>query len=132
MALLHPKWLALHVFTIAVCVAMVWLGRWQWRVAIERHGDVRNYAYALQWWAFTGFAILMWWRFVRDSRPEIDARETHPEPPDVPHYVVYQPPVQPPTDDDPERALFNAYLAELNAADQATSAKPTGQREDAE
>ncbi|CAN7335429.1 SURF1 family protein [Knoellia sp. LjRoot47] len=30
----------------------------------------RNAAYALQWWAFAGFALYMWWRIVRDEGRE--------------------------------------------------------------
>ena len=29
--------------------------------------DVQNLAYALQWWIFGGFAVLLWWRLVRDE-----------------------------------------------------------------
>jgi len=48
LTLLRPKWLLLHVIVLAACAAMVWLGHWQWRAAIRHHGDLRNYAYALQ------------------------------------------------------------------------------------
>lgn len=120
--LLHPKWLPLHLFTVAACVAMVLLGRWQWRVAHQHHGDIRYYAYAFQWWAFTAFALAMWGRIVLDylHRP---AAGTPADPsfgqqagPDAsPGYLAYRPPTLPQADPDPERARFNAYLAELNA-----------------
>jgi DNA-binding transcriptional regulator of glucitol operon len=118
--LLHPKWLPLHLFTVAACVAMVLLGRWQWGVAHRHHGDIRYYAYAFQWWAFTAFALVMWGRIVLDylQRPDAAARPAEPavEPAERPGYLAYRPPVEPqPDDDDPERARFNAYLAELNA-----------------
>ena len=29
--------------------------------------NVQNLAYALQWWIFAGFALLVWWRMVRDE-----------------------------------------------------------------
>jgi cytochrome oxidase assembly protein ShyY1 len=32
----------------------------------------RNLLYALQWWAFAGFAVFMWWRVIRE--PPGDAR----------------------------------------------------------
>lgn len=32
--------------------------------------SLRNLLYALQWWVFAGFAVFLWWRWVRD---EIDA-----------------------------------------------------------
>jgi hypothetical protein len=106
----------LHLFTVACCVSMIWLGHWQWTAAHRHHGEIRNYAYAFQWWAFTGFAVLMWWRIVRDYlHPERADAET-PVRPAAPHYVGYQPP-PPALDDDPERVRFNAYLADLHARD---------------
>ncbi|MEO6502609.1 MAG: hypothetical protein ABIQ09_11930 [Jatrophihabitantaceae bacterium] len=75
LTLLQPKWLLLHVITLAVCGAMIWLGHWQWRAAIRRGDDLRNYAYALQWWAFVGFTMLMWFRIVHDHlRPDRHAK----------------------------------------------------------
>jgi len=115
--LLHPKWLPLHLFTVAACVAMVLLGRWQWQVAHRHHGDIRYFAYAFQWWAFTAFALMMWSRIVLDylRRPTAEPRPTRAVEPSG--YLAYRPPVGSRPDDDPERARFNAYLAELNAAE---------------
>jgi hypothetical protein len=115
--LLHPKWLLLHAFTIAVGVAMLLLGRWQWHVAHQHHGDIRYYAYAFQWWAFVGFAGLMWYRIVLDylrrNRPAGPVEEQRPS-----RYLAYRPPDPPAEEDpDPERARFNSYLAQLDAAD---------------
>jgi len=123
--LLHPKWLPLHVFVIAVCIAMVLLGRWQWHVAHQHHGDIRYYAYAFQWWAFTGFAIAMWARVVGDylrTGTKEPAAEPAAEPaPERPAYLAYVPPsTASEPDDDPERARFNAYLAELSENDRRT------------
>src|SRR5690348_529564 len=108
---------------------MLLLGRWQWHVAQAHHGDIRYYAYALQWWAFVGFACLMWYRIVTDSVRRRSAQPTPDQPggsdapleqPRVSRYLAYQPP-QPAADPDPdpERARFNAYLAQLDAADRA-------------
>ncbi|HJQ01035.1 MAG TPA: hypothetical protein VJ851_05510 [Jatrophihabitans sp.] len=129
--LLHPKWLLLHAFTLAAGGTMLLLGRWQWHVAHAHHGDIRYYAYALQWWAFVGFACLMWYRIVTDSvrrrsaQPASDQPDEPAEPQRVSRYLAYQPP-QPAADPDPdpERARFNAYLAQLDAADRA-AAGPT-------
>jgi hypothetical protein len=116
--LLYPKWWVLHLFVIACCVTMVFLGRWQWHVAHRHNGDIRYYAYAFQWWAFTGFALVMWLRVVLDylrtgagaePRPEQDG-----EPTAGPGYLAYVPPASPAPDDDPERLRFNAYLRELD------------------
>jgi hypothetical protein len=113
--LLHPKWLLLHAFTLAAGVGMVLLGRWQWHVAHQHHGDIRYYAYAFQWWAFVGFAGLMWSRIVADYlRRDRPARPV--EQPSASRYLAYQPPA-PVAETDPERARFNSYLAGLDAAD---------------
>jgi hypothetical protein len=117
LALLHPKWLLLHAFTLAAGISMVLLGRWQWHVAHQHHGDIRYYAYAFQWWAFVGFAGLMWSRIVLDHlRRNVPAAPV--EPPRPSRYLAYQPPA-PVADADPERARFNSYLAQLDAADRA-------------
>jgi DNA-binding transcriptional regulator of glucitol operon len=119
--LLHPKWLLLHLFVIASCYAMVRLGHWQWIVAHRHHGSVQNYSYAFQWWAFSGFAVLMWFRVVRDWRrresDEADAVEATAKLADQPaRYVGYQAPARP-VETDSERVRFNAYLAQLEAKD---------------
>jgi hypothetical protein len=118
--LLHPKWLLLHAFTLAAGISMVLLGRWQWHVAHRHHGDIRYYAYAFQWWAFVGFAGLMWSRIVLDHlRRDVPTAPVQPAPPS--RYLAYQPP-PPAADADPERARFNSYLAQLDAADRAAQA----------
>ncbi|HEX8082018.1 MAG TPA: hypothetical protein VF557_17535 [Jatrophihabitans sp.] len=77
LTLLQPKWLLLHLVTLAVCGGMIWLGYWQWRAAVRRNDDLRNYAYALQWWAFVGFTVLMWFRIVHDHlRPDRHANRS--------------------------------------------------------
>lgn len=129
--MLRPAWWLLHVFTVAVCVTMLLLGRWQWHVAHRHHGDIRYYAYAFQWWAFTGFALLMWYRIVTDylkgpaatvtppPGPESLEAESTPGPATGPRPVVgyraYVPPTTAGPDLDPERVRFNAYLQALNA-----------------
>ncbi len=77
LTLLQPRWLLLHLVTVAVCAGMIWLGYWQWRAAVRRDDDLRNYAYALQWWAFVGFTVLMWFRIVHDHlRPDRHAKKS--------------------------------------------------------
>jgi DNA-binding transcriptional regulator of glucitol operon len=120
LSLLRPKWLLLHALTLAVCAGMIWLGHWQWRVAVRHHGDLRNYAYALQWWAFVGFTVLMWFRVVIDYlRPAEDAGSEHSATAaPVSRYVGYTPaPSSPAVETDPERRRLNAYLEQLSAAD---------------
>ncbi len=136
--LLHPKWLVLHVLTVAACVIMILLGQWQWRVAHQHHGDIRYYAYAFQWWAFVGFALLMWFRIILDYRrkPAVDAADRAAAVAERPvtgsRYLAYSPPAVPAFDADPERRRFNAYLARLNATEPAAARPQTANRESAE
>lgn len=118
--LLHPKWLVLHVLTVAASYIMILLGRWQWRVAHQHHGDIRYYAYAFQWWAFVGFALLMWYRIILDYRRKVIADQEPAKElpaPEPRRYLAYTPPATRPVETDPERLRFNAYLADLHAAD---------------
>jgi hypothetical protein len=61
-----PRWLVLHAFILAITVAMVLLGRWQLDVSNHKHFDLQNFGYALQWWAFSAFAVWLWVRIVWD------------------------------------------------------------------
>jgi len=138
LTLLRPKWLLLHVVAVAACAAMIWLGQWQWRVAVRHHGDLRNYAYALQWWAFVGFTVLMWGRIVTDhlrsepadptaadlAGPEASSAASGASAGAVPgsRYRGYTLAASSPdAETDPERRRFNAYLAQLNAPDREAS-----------
>jgi DNA-binding transcriptional regulator of glucitol operon len=128
LTLLRPKWLLLHAFALVACAAMIWLGHWQWRAAVRHHGDLRNYAYALQWWAFVGFTVLMWFRVVsdhlrvsRDGATPSGAGAAEPasgSTAPASRYVGYTPPPSSPAvETDPERRRLNDYLAQLSAAD---------------
>ena len=131
LTLLRPKWLLLHAFALAACTAMVWLGLWQWRVAVRHHGDLRNYAYALQWWIFIGFTVLMWGRVVTDhlrsgrAAAEQPAGDAGGQPADAAPDSRYRgytlAPSSPAVETDPERRRLNAYLAQLDAADREAS-----------
>ena len=135
--LLRPRWLLLHLVTVALIVAMVLLGRWQLTVSEHKHFSLRNFGYALQWWLFCGFAVFMWLRVVRDAvdrvdepsghdaaRPFSDAEPTGAAPQSV-QYRRYVPPSSSDAsgawgDDDPERAAYNDYLARLAAKSRGT------------
>ncbi len=111
---LAPRWWVGHLVVAAACVTMVLLGQWQWHVAHVRHGDIRNYAYAFQWWAFTAFALLMWGRVVRDQAGSgtTSERPVSGEGAAVP-YRRYVLPSVTPMPPDPERDRYNAYLRSL-------------------
>jgi DNA-binding transcriptional regulator of glucitol operon len=124
---LRPGWVLFHLIVVAVSVTMVLLGRWQLRVSEHKHFSIQNFGYAIQWWLFTAFALLLWWRVLRDAarRRAIPAEtsETLAEPTPVPtEQVAYRryvmPPArQPSVDDDPVRVAYNDYLASLAASD---------------
>lgn len=119
----RPGWLALHVLTVALVVSMVALGRWQLMVSNQKHFNVRNFGYALQWWAFSVFALVMWVRVMRDQLRHQD------DPLDVPgaaaalatsdqvEYRRYVMPQVPAPTTDPTHAAYNDYLARLAARD---------------
>jgi hypothetical protein len=65
---LKPRWLGFHLFVWAITPAMVLLGRWQLTVSNEKHFSLQNFGYALQWWAFSAFAVYFWLRLIRDAR----------------------------------------------------------------
>jgi DNA-binding transcriptional regulator of glucitol operon len=118
-SLLHPKWWVLHVFTVAAMIAMLYLGRWQWHVAHRHHGDIRYYAYAFQWWAFSFFAAMMWLRIVLDylrgGREPLESAEITAESQPGAGYRAYVPPVPAEPEQDAEQARFNAYLRALQS-----------------
>ena len=68
--LLSPKWLALHALLIACLVSFSLLGKWQLTRAESVDGTIRNFAYALQWWIFAGFAVFFWWKMLRSDLAE--------------------------------------------------------------
>lgn len=76
--MISPRWLVLHLFTIAVAVTFCWLGWWQLSRYEWGGGNLQNLGYALQWPLFAGFVIFFWWRLVHDphllhGQPEPDA-----------------------------------------------------------
>lgn len=114
-----PAWVAGHVIVLALVVAMIFLGRWQLHVSESKHFSLQNFGYALQWWAFCVFAVLMWLRILRDHARGSAASQTaepapEPEPP-----VAYRRYVMPQSREigsgpvDETHAAYNDYLARL-------------------
>jgi DNA-binding transcriptional regulator of glucitol operon len=62
------RWITLHALVWVGAVTMVFLGRWQLQVSDDKHFDLQNFGYALQWWTFTAFALFFWVRAMRDAR----------------------------------------------------------------
>ncbi|HEY2298931.1 MAG TPA: hypothetical protein VGL39_09410 [Jatrophihabitantaceae bacterium] len=112
----HPRWLAGHVIVLAAAVTMVLLGRWQLTVSEHKGFSLQNFGYALQWWAFTAAALVIWGRIVRDrahgepvTRSQPPAEEQRPV-----AYRRYVMPTAVDSTDDPELERYNAYLRSLN------------------
>ncbi|MGI8761952.1 MAG: hypothetical protein ACR2LF_11800 [Jatrophihabitantaceae bacterium] len=117
-----PRWVAGHAVVLALVVTMVLLGRWQLDVSDSKHFALQNFGYALQWWAFSLFAVLMWSRIVRDVARQAPGSQ-HAEPDPAPagpvayrRYVMPQSADGPAAAVDTEYAAYNDYLARLAAS----------------
>jgi DNA-binding transcriptional regulator of glucitol operon len=125
----RPGWLAFHLICLALVVTMVLLGRWQLIVSNDKHFDLQNFGYAIQWWAFSCFVAFMWARILRDrarrGEPSAEAvaaevaaaREPGP-PVAYRRYVMPSAQAQPAGTGDPTLAAYNDYLAGLAARDE--------------
>lgn len=137
---------ALIIFVIVAFVACLGLGWWQWGRFESGSGTGQNLGYALQWPLFAGFVVWAYFRFVRleqeareDGAPEA-AADSAPAPGDSAASTagtVVAPRIRKPkpvvareipagllperpksaTNDDPQVAEYNKYLAELHASD---------------
>lgn len=116
----------LHVLTVGLIVTMVLLGRWQLDVSESKHFNIRNFGYALQWWAFSTFVAMMWARIMRDEtrHPDGATGDSQPQPAtieDAPvtyrRYVMPQLSSTPQPAVDATQAAYNEYLAALAAED---------------
>jgi DNA-binding transcriptional regulator of glucitol operon len=123
---LAPKWLAGHVFVLAAAITMVFLGRWQLDVSNSKHFDIQNFGYAIQWWAFSVFAVFMWIKILRDIArhdAEVEALDGHPAPAPVEKprayrsYSMPQSTAAPHVAGDSVQADYNAYLTRLAEGD---------------
>jgi DNA-binding transcriptional regulator of glucitol operon len=111
-----PRWIGLHLLTIALVVTMALLGHWQLDVSNRKHFSLQNFGYALQWWAFALFTLWMWARVLRDharAKPTTSA-EAAPEPEPPVAYRRYVMPTQPSEPVDDTLSAYNAYLARLS------------------
>lgn len=114
----RPAWLAGHLLVVAGVIAMVLLGHWQLTVSERKHFSLQNFGYALQWWAFSIFAVLLWAKVLRDNAR---ANESTPAPAGAPvndpvayrRYVMPQSSDGPPEPVDDTHAAYNAYLRSL-------------------
>lgn len=121
-----PGWLALHVLTVALVVTIVLLGRWQLQVSDRQGFSIQHLGYAVQWWAFGLFVLIMWTRALRD----VDRRDAGPAdridaelqaiiegPVAYRRYVMPQLSSGPAEPVDSEHAAYNDYLSRIAAND---------------
>jgi hypothetical protein len=78
--LLTPRWIVLHIIVLGTLPVVLWLGWWQWRGGFQGH-SLQTTGYALQWWVFAAFAILLWLRLMRDELRRQDAAAAGGPPP---------------------------------------------------
>lgn len=114
----RPRWWPWHLLCAALIVTMILLGRWQLTVSNDKHFDLQNFGYAIQWWLFSACVAFFWGRVLRDHarRGEVAPPEPQPEEP-VAYRRYVMPSVQRDPDADPVHAAYNDYLAELAARD---------------
>jgi len=120
---LSLRWIGLHILAVAMIIAFIPLGMWQWHRGSDPDGGLRNYGYGIEWWVFAGFVVLMWVKLVRDEfRPPAERRAAVRG-----EAAVHQPAVglraaaAEPQEPDPELDAYNAYLASLYARDTGAS-----------
>jgi hypothetical protein len=104
---------------VAVCVVSLLgaclLAWWQWNRYTSASGSWQNLGYVLQWPLFGLFPAFLFWR-IRRLREREAQGGTQPVPAPAPRPKP-SPPVVPAADGDDELAVYNRYLAELNAKD---------------
>lgn len=106
---------------IAACGCLA-LGWWQWSRFESTSGTFQNLGYALQWPMFAGFCVYAYRKFIRYEEEGV------PEPPtdadsitEIPAGLLPERPTPGAASDEADPAMreYNAYLAELAAADRA-------------
>jgi DNA-binding transcriptional regulator of glucitol operon len=115
-----PRWVAGHVLVLAAAVTMGFLGHWQLDVSNAKHFSLQNFGYALQWWAFACFALVMWSKILRDvAGSSKDSRPPKPAPVEPPAiYRRYVPPTAVQPAGDPDLDAYNTYLRDLARKDE--------------
>lgn len=116
-----PAWIARHVVAVVLVLTCLGLGWWQFSRATE--GNTLSWGYTFEWPVFAAFVVFLWVREIQHER----RGEKDDAPPPVQQRVPGAPvtvgrPVRVParpgpatTEDDPELAAYNDYLAWLAA-----------------
>lgn len=114
----RPAWIGGHLLVLAAVVTMILLGQWQLTVSERKGFSLQNFGYALQWWAFSGFGLLLWCKVLRDqARSDVTPRPPEPvieKPVTYRRYVMPQSTDGPPEPVDEVHAAYNEYLRSLS------------------
>ncbi len=111
------------LLVVIVCVA---LGYWQLRRG--EAGNLRSYAYALEWPFFAAAAGYMWWRTMREDITEQESSHTSEggdptdPPPQLPRSTTALTFHE--VESDPELDAYNAYLADLHRSMEQVGSEP--------
>lgn len=128
--LFSPRWWGVHLLVVVAVLVQLRLGLWQWHRSQSPTGGIQNYAYAFQWPLFAVFTLVLWWKTVRIEAakltgldvPALSSRlAADPLPAAAIEHrdgvrVGLRTAIPTQDVDDDEVALYNAYLARLNAS----------------
>ncbi len=101
---------------VAACNCLA-LGWWQWTRFQSPSGTLQNLSYALQWPLFAWFCLYAYRNFVRYEEAPPQPRHTGAATEIPAGLLPERPKPAPPPPDDPTLREYNAYLAQLAAAD---------------
>jgi hypothetical protein len=117
--LITPRRLAIGLVCVVTLIGCCGLAWWQWTRFESASGTFQNLGYVLQWPLFGLFPAFMVWRIrrldaLRRAEDAGDAQPLEVAPTPVTTVDAVRAPV---VDEDDELAVYNRYLAELNARD---------------
>lgn len=123
---LSQRALLLHLTLVVVVGACAFLGWWQLHRALG--GNSLSWVYTFEWPFFAVYGVYMWWKLLHEEEGVREKR--------APTRVVVASPAQtvaervdalgfdPYSEEDPELAAYNRYLASLHAGEAAKRARP--------
>ena len=100
---------AVSVLSLVACCGLAW---WQWQRFESANGTFQNLGYVLQWPLFGIAPAYMFWRLRKLAQQRAEDEAAPPVEPPAPAPRPAQPVV---IDEDDELAVYNRYLASLNA-----------------
>ncbi|BBX42556.1 hypothetical protein [Mycobacterium simiae] len=110
----RPALIVLAVVAACGCLALGW---WQWTRFQSPSGTFQNLGYALQWPLFAWFCLYAYRNFVRYEHAPPPPRHAGAATEIPAGLLPERPKPAPQSSDDPALREYNAYLAQLAAAD---------------